>query len=184
MNKLLKVLVFLTQMGGSLVGLGFIGRSLFMDHLTASSLKFHLIFVGVFLFGVLASVALIIKPKWGLILSAVFQTVQIPVFTKSAVSYSLSSGACFNLYKHVSGWGFNFFFGSHYCFILNSNRPWSIGVNLVALVFFVFLIKEIWLNPSGKKSTEFPPCRGYSSLHSSKVKPHLDNSGPLRYTIH
>jgi hypothetical protein len=183
MNKLLKMLVFLTQMGGGLVGLGFIGRSLFINHLTSSLLKLHLVFAGMFLFGVLASAALIIKPKWGLVLSAIFQIIQIPVVTVSAAAYAFSSGVCFNLYKHASGWGFKFFFGSYYYFHLNSDRSWLVGVNIVALFFFAFLIREIWLNPSGEKSTEFPPCRGYSSLRYSKEKPHLDNSGPLRYTI-
>jgi hypothetical protein len=184
MNKLLKMLVFLAQMGGGLVGLGFIGRSLFTDHLTPSSLKFHLIFAVVFLFGIIASSALIVKPRWGLILSAIFQIIQIPVVTVSAAAYTLSSGVCLNLYKHANGWGFKFFFGSRYYFQLNSGQPWSIGVNVIALFFFVFLIKEIWLTPSGEKSTEFPPCRGYSSLRHSKIKPHLDNSSPLRYTVH
>ena len=184
MNKLLKMIVLLVQIVGGLVGLGLIGRSFFTDQLTQTAQIIHVVFAFVFLFGIGAGAFLIVKPGLGLVLSAIFQAIQIPVVTVSAVAYALSSGACLNLYKHASGWGFNFFLGSFYSFQLNSGRPGLIGVNIVALVLFVFLVKEIRLSPPVKKSGEFQPCRGYSAYRSSRMQPHLDNSSPLRHTAH
>lgn len=184
MNKLLKMIVLLVQIVGGLVGLGLIGRSFYKDQLTQTTQIIHGIFAFLFLFGILAALTLTIKPRAGLVLSSIFQAIQIPVITKSGITYALSSGACFNLYKQASGWGFNFFFGSHYSFYLNSVKPPLLGINIVALVLFVYLFKEIWFTSSVKKPCEFPPCRAYSTYHSSKKEPYMDTSSPLRHIIH
>lgn len=184
MNKLLKIIVSLVQIGGGLFGLGFIVLSFLNEQPTQMVIKFHIIFGCVFLFGVVAGLVLIIRPRTGLVLSALFQAVQIPFFIKSGIAYAMSSGACVNLYKHASGWGFNFFFGSRYSFSLNSERPWLIGINIVALVLFVFLIKEICFFKSFEKLREPRSGRSYSANRSSQDQSHIDNSSPLRHILH
>ena len=184
MNKLLNMIVLLVQIGGGLFGLSLIVPSFFTGQLTQNTMIIHGIFAFIFSFGIIAGAVLFFKPGLGLVLSAIFQAIQIPVVTVSAVAYSLSSGACFNLYKHATGWGFNFFLGSHYSFYLKSGQPWLLGINIVALVLFVYLVKEIWLTPSAKKSSEFQPCSGYSAFRYSKRQTHPDNSSPLRHAAH
>ncbi len=184
MNKILKIIVSLVQIGGGLLGLGLIVLSFLDGQPTQTVMKFHIIFGCVFLFGVVSGLALIIKPRLGLVLSALFQAVQIPFFIKSGIAYAMSCGACVNLYKHASGWGFNFFFGSRYSLSLNSEQPWLIGVNIVALVLFVFLIKEICFFKSFEKPQESRSGRLYSARRSSQDQSHLDNSSPLRHIIH
>lgn len=184
MNRFLKMIVLLVQIVGGLLGLSLIGQSFLKEHLAQITVIFHIVFIFVFSFGIVAGAALIFKPRLGLVLSAIFQAIQIPFVTGPMVAYSLSSGACLNLYKQATGWGFNFFLGSHYVFYLNSRQPWLIGINIVALVLFIFLVKEIWLTPSAKKPSEFQPCHGYSAFRYSKMQPHLDNSSPLRHTVH
>jgi len=183
MNKLLKIFVFLAQLGGSVAGLGLVGNSLLTGHLTKAEQEIHVAFAFVFFFGIIASAALIFLPRLGLVLSAMFQAIQIPVFIKSAVSYALCSGACLNLFKDVSGWGYKFIFGSRYSFNLNSDQSWMIGVNAIALFFFIFLVKEFLITKQDNKSSDFQPCQGYSSFRCSKMQPYVDNNSPLRRTV-
>jgi len=184
MNKLLKMIVLLVQIGGGLLGAGLIGLSFLKEQLTQTAMIFHAVFAFVFLFGIVAGLVLIVKPRLGLVFSAIFQAVQIPIVIKSGIAYAMSSGACVNLYKHASGWGFNFFFGSRYSLSLNSGQPWLIGANIVALVLFFFLVKEIWFVKPVKKNRESQPHRSYSERRSSKVQTHFDNSSPLRQILH
>ena len=184
MNKLLRMIVMLVQIGGGLLGAGLIGLSFLKEQLTQTAMIFHGVFAFVFLFGIVAGLVLIVKPRLGLVFSAIFQAVQIPVFIKSGIAYAMSSGACVNLYKHASGWGFNFFFGSRYSLSLDSGQPWLIGVNIVALALFVFLVKEICFFKSFKKSKEPQPRRSNSSRRSSQIDTNLDNSSPLRQILH
>lgn len=178
------MIVFFAQFGGGLVGLGLIGWSFYKGQLAQTTQIIHGIFAFVFLFGVIASLTLIIKPRLGLVLSAMFQTVQIPLFIKSGIVYSLSSGVCFNLYKNSGGWGFNYLFGSHYSLNLNSVQPWLAGINVVALVLFVFLVKEILMPQPVTRPSEFQPSKGYSVCRSSKTKQSVDNNSPLRHIYH
>ena len=146
MNKWLKTFLLLSQIGGGLLGIGIIGRVFLAGNLTPITQMVHVIFVILFAFGIVAGIALIKKPKVGLILSLIFQGIQIPVITTPTIAYIFSSGAFFNVYWCETGWGTNFaFLGSRYFFYINSGEPWYVGVNIVALALFVFLIREIWL---------------------------------------
>ena len=184
MNKLLKIIVSLVQIGGGLFGLGLIGRSFLRDQLTQIAVTFHVIFILVFSFGIIAGLALIVKPRLGLVLSAIFQAIQIPVVTGPSIVYILFSGACFNLYKHASGWGFKFLFGSHYSLYFNSGQPWLVGINFFALALFVLLIMEIRFFKSFEKSSESETGHSHSAHRISQAQPHVENSGPLRHIFH
>jgi hypothetical protein len=184
MNKFLKIIVSLVQIGGGLFGLGLIGRCFLKDRLTQTAVTFHVIFIFVFSFGIIAGLALIIKPRLGLMLSAIFQAFQIPVVTGSSVVYVLFSGACFNIYKYASGWGFKFFLGSHYSLYFNSGQQWLVGINVFALIIFILLIMEIRFLKSLEKPRESQTGRSYPARRFSQAQPHMDNSSPLRHIYH
>jgi len=170
MNKLLKTFLVLFQIGGGLLGIGVIGRVLLAGNLTSIAVIINATFVIVFAFGILAGVALIKKPRLGLILSLIFQGMQIPILMTPAVSYILSSGAFLNVYWHETGWGTKFaLLGSRFYFYLNSGEPRCVGVNLVALALFVLLIREIWLKAKTIKisKSEFPPISDQPLLSSN-----------------
>jgi hypothetical protein len=143
MSRSLKTIVSIIQIGGGLVGLGLIGRSLLTEQIIQSTVIVHGIFILVFTFGIVAGVALIMRPKPGLWLCALFQAIQIPIVIFPTAAYALFSGACFNLYRHATGFGFNFLFGSRYYFAIQSGEPWMVGINALALVFFILLVREI-----------------------------------------
>ena len=167
MNKWLRTILVLFQIGGGLLGIGIIGRVLLAGNLTPIAVIINAAFVIVFAFGILAGVALIKKPRLGLVLSLIFQGMQIPILITPAVSYILSSGAFLNVYWHETGWGTDFaLLGSRFYFYLNSEEPWYLGANIVALALFVLLIREIWLKTEAVKisKSDFSNISGQSPL--------------------
>ena len=180
MNKLLKSVVLLAQIGGGLVGLGLIGRAFLTEQPNKITMIIHAAFILVFSFGIVAGVVLIKKPKLGLLLSAAFQAMQIPLAIGPTVSYALFSGACFNVYKHATGWGFSFLFGSRYYFCLNGGEPWLAGINIVALVLFILLVRESWLQAADAKFSEF---QSRSKRHYAPMQAHPADGSPLRRTL-
>ena len=180
MNKLLKTVVLLAQIGGGLVGLGLIGRAFLTEHPTKITMIIHVAFILVFSFGIVAGVVLIKRPRLGRLLSAIFQAMQIPLAIGPTVSYALFSGACFNVYKHATGWGFNFLFGSRYYFCLNGREPWLAGINIVALVLFVLLVRESWLQAADAKFSEF---QSRSARHFVPMQADPADGSPLRRTL-
>jgi len=184
MNKLLKIIVSLIQIGGGLVGIGLIGCSLLTDQLPTSTAIIHIAFIFVFLFGILAGLALLKKPKLGLSLSAVFQAMQIPIFKGSMAAYSMSSGACFNIYWHEAGFGFNFSFGSRYHFSIGNGNPWLIGVNILALILFILLVREIWKEVTSVKTREFESSFERQAQQFMRGQDQQTHGSPLRNALH
>lgn len=145
MNKWLKIFLVIVQIGGGLLGIGIIGRVLLGENLKPVEMIIAAAFVILFAFGIMAGAALIWKPKLGLILSLIFQGIQIPIIITPVVSYILSSGVYVNVFWHETGWGTEYaLLGSRFYFYLKSGGPQCVGVNIVALVLFFFLVSEIW----------------------------------------
>ena len=152
MNKWLKIILLIVQIGGGLLGFYVIGRVFLTEKMTPIQVLICATFAIVFAFGILAGIALIKKPRLGLILSLIFQAIQIPIIITPVVSYILSSGVYVNYLWHETGWKVEYaLLGSRFYFYLNSNEPRCTGVNILALVLFVFLIREIWFNAAAMK---------------------------------
>ena len=152
MNKWLKIFLAIVQICGGLLGIGLIGRVFLGEELAPIEMIIYSAFVIVFAYGILAGVALIWKPRLGLILSLIFQGIQIPYIITPLVSYILSSGVYLNVYWHETGWGAEYaLLGSRFYFYLNREGPLFAGVNIVALVLFIFLIREIWFKTASMK---------------------------------
>ena len=147
MNKWLKIFLLIAQIGGGLIGLGITGRILLAGNLSPIGMIINGTFGLVFAFGILAGVALIKKERLGIILSLIFQCIQIPIIITPAIAYVFSSGAFLNIFWQHGGWGTRFaFLGSTYYCYLNGGQPFCAGVNIVALVLFGFLARELWLS--------------------------------------
>jgi len=157
MNGLLKTAVVLMEIVGGLLGLVLIGRSFLTEDPNQIAMIIHGGFILVFLYGIVAGAALIKKPGLGLWLSLIYQGIQIPIIMSSVFSFDLFSGASFNVFRHSTGFGFNFLFGSRYYFYLNSGEPWLAGVNILALVLFFLLIREIRFESAIAESVESEP---------------------------
>ena len=184
MNRFLKIIVSLIQIGGGLVGIGLIGRSLLTEKLPDSTAIIHIAFICVFLFGILAGLALIKKPKLGLLMSTLFQAMQIPIFIGSTAAYSLFSGACFNLYRHKTGFGFNFLFGSRYYFSIGSSESSLVGANILALVLFILLVREICRESTGMKIRQLESSFERQAQHVVRGQDEHTHGSPLRRALH
>ena len=156
MNKWLRAFLLLLQIGGGVLGLVIIGRVLLEPDQTRVTVMFNAAFLVVFAFGILAGVALIKKPGLGIVLSLIFQGIQIPLFASPAVYYKMFSGAFFNVYWHENGWGADFaFLTSRFYFYLNGAESLFVGVNILALVLFVLLIREMWWHAAVMRAGRF-----------------------------
>ena len=171
------------QIGGGLLGLGLIGRSLLTEQLMQTAVVIHIAFIFIFVFGIVAGVALVKKPKLGLWLSAVFQAMQIPIFIMPAAAYVLASGACFNLYRHATGFGFNFLFGSRYYFSIHSSESWLAGINVLALVLFILLVREIRFKAAVAKICVSQPSTDCPSQKFTQAQDHHTYGSPLRHIL-
>jgi hypothetical protein len=183
MNKSLKIIVSIIQIGGGLVGLGLIGRSLLTEQTSQSATIVHGIFILVFTFGIVAGVALIKRPKLGLWFSAVFQAMQIPILIGPTAAYALFSGACFNLYRHATGFGFNLLFGSRYYLAIQSGEAWMVGINALALVLFILLVREIWFIAATAKICESQSNIEHPLQQSEHAQVNQNCGSPLRHIL-
>lgn len=145
MSKWLKGCLVLFQIGGGLLGIGLVGRVLLGGNMAPIAKIVNFVFIVVFAFGILAGAAIIKKPKLGLVLSLIFQGIQIPVYLTPGLSYVLSSGAFIHVFRHENGWGTKFaLLGSRYYFYINGGDPRCVGFNIVALALCVLVIRELW----------------------------------------
>jgi len=183
MNKSLKTILLIIQIGGGLLGLGLIGRSILTEQITQTAVIIHIAFSLVFLFGIIAGVTLASKPKLGLRLSAVFQAIQIPVLIAPMAAYALFSGACLNLYRHGTGYGFNFLFGSRYYFSIHNNESWLVGVNVIALVLFILLVREIRLQSVFVNISKPGSSSGQQSQQYMHAQDHQTCGSPLHHIL-
>jgi hypothetical protein len=170
MNKWVKRALTALQIGGGLVGLGIITQVLRHVEQTPASLIIHACFAALFAFGIAAGVLLIIKPRLGAYLSLVFQFIQIPIITTSAAAYAMFSGATFHIYAGPAEFGTYLHLGGQYRFWLNPDGPWLVGVNFIALFFFIYLVRHLWLDRTPAQTpqdsrfeapiAEAPPAEG------------------------
>jgi hypothetical protein len=182
MNKLLKNIVILFQIGGGLLGLGLIGQAILTEQLTQSLVLVHVGFFFIFSFGIVAGVALIKEPVLGTFLSAIFQAIQVPTILTSTISYNIFCGAMFNIYWHETGYGSNFYFGSRYYFNLNNGTPWLFGINIIALILFFLLIREFLYEVIVANSHRPRQRRVYPEQNFEHVQDSQTNS-PIRHSI-
>lgn len=81
----------------------------------------------------------------------IFWAIQIPVFQSPLLGYTFSSGAYWNIAAQLSPFEINnhWRLGSEYNYsLLQLDKPWLIGVNILALAIFLFLTKQISAIPS------------------------------------
>ena len=184
MNKSLKIILLIMQIGGGLLGIGLIGRTLLTKRLTQTTVTIHIAFILVFLFGIIAGIALVKKAKLGLWLSAIFQAIQIPILIGPSVTYVLFSGACFNLYWQVTGFGFNLLFGSRYYFSILSGESWMAGINVLALALFILLVRKIRFEAASTKICKARPNIELPSSQFEQAQNNQTYGSPLRHILH
>ncbi len=177
MNKWLRAFLLLLQIGGGALGVVIIGRVLLQGNQTQVTVMYNAAFIVVFAFGILAGVALIKRPGLGLVLSLIFQGIQIPLFASPVVSYNMFSGGFINVYCYENGWGTDFaILASRFYFYLNGAESLFVGVNILALILFLLLIREMRWHAAAVRTRRF----GFPDMPGQPAMSHgsLSAGGP------
>ncbi|MEN6428473.1 MAG: hypothetical protein ABFE13_24260 [Phycisphaerales bacterium] len=148
MNRWVRRILIVLEVGG-----GFTGLSLMLVSLkSATNMPAHAVvglslFACVFLFGIVSGLALADRLRMGIVLSAIYQTVQIPIVSSSSVSYKLFSGAQIGLQWREGGLGITFDYGARSFLGWMHRDPFQIGIDVLALGLLVYLLT---VKPEGK----------------------------------
>ena len=144
-------MLIVLEVGGGFMGFSVLIVSLMNTGITASSWIFPILILtgAMFLFGIVAGLALLERPRFGAAMSAVYQALQIPVVSSPLLTYALLSGLRLGVGWFKGRPAFLFEFGARCTFFLfRRSDPWIIGVNVLALVLFVYLLSQ--LQPKAK----------------------------------
>lgn len=144
MNRWIRCFLIVLEVGG-----GFMGISLTLlmpewDSVPPEALILAVCFSFVQIFGIFSGLALVEKPQLGIALSAIYQAIQIPVISSPLVSYSFVSGL-----QLGAGWLegrpvlLSEFGARGTFFLFRRTDPWLIGVNILALALFIYLLFQL-----------------------------------------
>ncbi len=147
MNKWIKRFLILSQLGGGFMSLALIIQNLFGIRTFDISLLIYVVFIAFAIFSIFAGFQLIEgKPK-ALLVSAICQAIQIPLFYTKLASYLCSTGLLGAIYfqrnPEQSKFGFEFILGCRTEIHLLKEMNFTIGINVVALALFIYLLKQI-----------------------------------------
>ena len=159
------------QIGGSFAGLVINLQYLVAGELQIGSVVHCLIASAILVFGIIAGVALIENERAGIVLSQIFQGMQIPSLSSGIIVYRFCCGLGFYLIRQEMGMGHYHWFrlGYHYTLLLFCEAPWGIGVNVVALVFFIYLVRLRRRKPEGDTTAD----RAEAEIQPSDLNPDL-----------
>lgn len=158
-NKPMRLLLLVFEIGGGFAGLPIAVGVLCGQVSTGSSMSSDVRALALALFcllGIVAGIALIAWPRLGLGLSFVFQILQVIVVFSPYVSYFAFSGL-----RMGAVWtqGRPRFFGSigaRVGFGFGYPHEWSIGVNVVALAFTIYLVRQLVRTRATQKNVRAP----------------------------
>lgn len=148
MNRWIRHVLIVLQVGG-----GFMGLSLMVTSLkSAQNMPSHAVigfslFACIFLLGIVSGLALVDRLRIGIILSAVYQALQIPIVSSSSATYRLLSGLQIGIQWRESRVGITFDCGAGYFFGWMQGAPFQIGINVLALGLLIYLLT---VKPEGK----------------------------------
>ncbi len=141
MNRWVRRILIVLEVGG-----GFMGFSMMLVSLKGGvSMPAHAVigfgvFACAFLFGIFSGLTLVDKPKMGVLLSAVYQMIQIPIVSSSWITYNLYSGAQIGIHWSEGKLAVTFHCGARSFFAWEHGEPVQIGVNVLALGLFIYLL--------------------------------------------
>lgn len=142
MNKNVIRAIAIVEMIGGIVGVAtffFLGIKVFSNILIASILSF---FIALYILSFLAGLWLWKFSRRGIILSVIMQLLQIPIISFSSLYYKFFSGLNVSLGFFQSKLSFYFNLGSSWELnIPNTDEPSGFGLNIVAIIFLICLLK-------------------------------------------
>ncbi len=153
MNKFIVYLLVVLEVGG-----GFMGFSVILASQPWNKNINAFMYIGVcllFIFGIFAGLALIKESRYGIASSAIYQALQVPLISSHVISYNIRSGVRL-IVGVLRGMPYVTFDIGARCTIIFGKRPdsWGFGINLIALILFVYLIFQLRSKPNVNESSE------------------------------
>jgi hypothetical protein len=143
MNTWLIRLTVILQIGGSFLGIIASITNVVQTQYETGTIILTIPVIAFLVFGIYSALLLIERNSRGLDYSIVFYFVQIPVLTSPLISFYIHAGAYFTLTLSIFRINFNYMLGSvWYISFLKHGESFSIGINLVAVLFFLLLDKS------------------------------------------
>lgn len=139
MNKFFTNILIILEVGG-----GFMGFSVILASQPWNKHINPFVYSGaslLFMFGIFAGLALIKESRCGIVSSAIYQALQVPFISSHVISYNILSGI-----KLVVGVlrGMPYVtidIGARVIIVFGGETDsWGFGINLIALILFVYLI--------------------------------------------
>jgi hypothetical protein len=130
-------------LGGSAVGIALIALALLSSPQPIGTLVVYGLFIALFAVGIVVGVWLLESDRRGVVWGVPYWCLQIPLVSSSLISYQFATGAFINV--AVTGDAklqFNAQVGSNFTFVLLSDAPLLIGVNVFAVAMSVLLWKR------------------------------------------
>ncbi len=141
MNRWVRRILIVLEIGGGFTGFSVVLLSLKQNLGMPTHIVTSLgVFACAFLFGVFSGLTLVDKPKMGVLLSAVYQMIQIPIVSSPWVAYKLFSGVQIGIHWSEGKLGVTFDCGARSFFAWEHGEPVQIGVNVLALGLFIYLL--------------------------------------------
>lgn len=175
MNRWIRRLLLVAEIGGGFLGLALVLHTLMAKPVNTVTAVVSAIFSGLFLFGIIAGLALVERPALGLRLSAVYQALQVPVFASPLVTYLFMSGLMVGVVVRPQN-GFpnlsaNLYFGSQFQFFIHQSAPLQVGINLVPVALLIAL-------RSTMRAIARPRRPGTLAKTGTSPAPHAPVAGP------
>jgi hypothetical protein len=155
MRKYIFYFLIVLEVGGGFMGIcAIIFKTQWSKSMPTSVWIFAIIAFFMFLIGIIAGLSFIERPRLGIALSALYQALQIPIFLSPLFSYKFIVGLLLGI-----GWTKGRFVmliepgASIKVTVFKSTVLSLIGVNILAVVLFAYLILQI----RSKVKAVFPP---------------------------
>ena len=162
MNRWVRSLLLVTEVGGGFTGLTFtVMECLQQTDAALETYVFRAMFAGVSIYGIIAGIALVERARLGMWLSLVCLGAQIPVLSSPAFTYSLLFGVRLGVgWRADQGILALCQIGARMTIGLMHRAPLIVGVNLFALVLFMYLLLRVATHPVHRKRSAVPSLTG------------------------
>ena len=156
MNKWIKRFLILSQIGGGFTGLALGTQKILSQPTFSLSYPIYAFMMILALFTIFAGYQIIENKPTAIMASAICQGIQIPLFYTNIISYLFSPGLLGAIYfqkiQEEVKLGFEFQLGCRAELHLLQEMHFTVGINVTALLLFIYLCKLIKQNSN--KSSE------------------------------
>jgi hypothetical protein len=144
MKPWLRRTVGILTLGGGFVGVAIGTQTVAATPMSVFNKAFMLAFVGAYALGVWIGLRVLEQVPRASDAAAAYWLLQVPTFMSPIAGYKFAAGGAFFVFwTYGQGFGMQFQLGSRFEWsLLEAQRPWMLGMNLLAFAISVLLLRE------------------------------------------